>query len=681
MTSLIPTMNEWGRIFCHHAFWMLIQAGVLVAVLWVADRLLRRHLKASIRYAIWLLVLIKLVLPVNFRLPSGIGYWIQWPTPNDSATVQEIPMERAAAFVENAGSVVSESQEAAQPPAISNETLLAVSAIVRPEMTTEASVLTLSVRGWILAVWMAGISGLFAVLCIQWMLLKRMIGRSRNVPADVAQSFSRCKSALSITDTIRICQSDDVSGPAVCGLLRPTILIPSSLINRLEHDQLETVLLHELIHIQRHDLWVNMIQTLLQLFYFYNPFVRLANHFIRKTREQANDEHVLVQLNGRRDHYSAALVEVAAAVVGRPAFAVRLIGVAESKKQLHERITLMMRKSIPTNAKIGFKGTLVLVLLGLALLPMAGGMKAASAVRADTPPISLEQFLAAGKTTTHQILRGNQLADPTMAAAAYTEDAVILPPRHLPALGKSAVTDLYNEGIMKGERILTADVLYEDIRSSGRYLFTVDRASLTVRVPGIEHLLLVHCKTLTVWEIQPDGTLKIKVDAWNFDQIPSAETLLTGTGIAAGNEAFHASADSHKAADASQETLEKVKQISKEFHTACLKGDAALTTSYYADDAFYLADKTGLIHGREHIKANITSFNRQFQLESIGDRIVFAEGTEEMVYVVNQFEWRFRDITQGDQVFTYPGKGVHVWQKQPDGSWKILVDVNSANIE
>jgi hypothetical protein len=49
----------------------------------------------------------------------------------------------------------------------------------------------------------------------------------------------------------------------------------------------------------------------------------------------------------------------------------------------------------------------------------------------------------------------------------------------------------------------------------------------------------------------------------NFDQIPSAETLLTGTGIAAGNEAFHASADSHKAADASQETLERSNRFPK----------------------------------------------------------------------------------------------------------------------
>lgn len=682
MGSLILTLNEWGRLFCHHAVWMLVQTGVLVVVLWALDIFLRRRAKASLRYGIWLLVLAKLVLPVDLALPSGIGYWLHRQTPNDASAARTAHREDTGALPTNDSSPLRVLPAASLPPAASEDPAAAVSFSAAPEAAAASALPALSAEGWIVAIWAAGICCLFAVLFVQFVFLRKVIDRSQDVSAEVSGMLSRRQSSLGMRGTIRICQSDEVSGPAVCGLVRPTILLPSPLIDKLCSDQLETVLMHELLHIQRYDLWVNSIQTLLQLFYFYNPFVRLANHFIRKTREQVNDEHVLVRLNGRRDHYSATLVEVAAAAVGRPAFAVRLIGVAEPKSHLYERITLMMRKKVPVNAKIGFSGILVLVLLGAVLLPMAGRIQVAAApVRADTPPMGQEQFLAASKTLLNQLLKGSQSADAAMAAGVYTEDAVILPPRHLPALGKSAVTELYNEGIMKGERILAADVQYEDVRSSGRYLFTVDRSSMTVRVPGIEHLLLAHCKTLTVWEVQPDGTLKIKVDAWNFDPTPSSEMLLTGRGVTAKDGAFRSAANSQKASDASPETLGKVKQLSTEFHAACLKGDAALTASYYADNAYYLADKTGLIHGREQIKANTTSFNRQFQLERIGDRIVFAEGTEEMVYVVNQFEWTFRDITQGDQVFTYPGKGVHVWQKQPDGSWKILVDVNSVNIE
>jgi beta-lactamase regulating signal transducer with metallopeptidase domain/ketosteroid isomerase-like protein len=540
----------------------------------------------------------------------------------------------------------------------------------------------LSAQGWLFGAWLCGAAILAGGFVWQMMTVKGIIARSRPAPAFLTDLLQQAHAVIRTAGPVSLRMSEEISGPAVCGLMRPVILIPAALPERLAQEQFEAVLLHELSHIQRGDLWLNTVQTFFQIFYFYNPFVRLANHFIRKTREQANDERVLIFMNGRREYYSATLIDVAAAVIGRPVYAVRLIGVAEPKTHLHERITLMMRKSIPTHSKLGFTGILVLVLLAAVLLPMAGRRKAeASPIRTDTPPMSLEQFLAASKTVARQRLNGNQSADAAMAAGVYTEDAVILPPRHLPVLGKSAVTELYDEGISKGERILTADVQYENIRMSGRYVFTVDRASLAVRVPEIEHLLLVHCKTLTVWEVQSDGTLKIKVDAWNFDQTPSSETLLTGRGITAKNGAFRSAANSQKAADASQETLEKVKQLSKEFHAVCLKGDAALTASYYAEDVFYLADKTGLMHGREQIKATITSFNRQYRLENVEDRIVFAEGTEEMVYVVNNFLWKFKDIAQGDQVFSYPGKGVHVWQKQADGSWKILVDVNSANEE
>jgi hypothetical protein len=87
----------------------------------------------------------------------------------------------------------------------------------------------------------------------------------------------------------------------------------------------------------------------------------------------------------------------------------------------------MMRRKIPVNAKIGFSGFLVLVVLAALLLPMAGGLNAAAAVRASAPPMSQEQFLAASKTLLNQLLKGSQSADAAISAGVYTEDAVILP--------------------------------------------------------------------------------------------------------------------------------------------------------------------------------------------------------------------------------------------------------------
>ena len=59
---------------------------------------------------------------------------------------------------------------------------------------------------------------------------------------------------------------------------------------------MRAVLLHELAHIRRGDLWAGHLQTTLQIFYFYNPFLWLANAAIRRVREEAVDEMVLVAM-------------------------------------------------------------------------------------------------------------------------------------------------------------------------------------------------------------------------------------------------------------------------------------------------------------------------------------------------------------------------------------------------
>jgi beta-lactamase regulating signal transducer with metallopeptidase domain len=60
----------------------------------------------------------------------------------------------------------------------------------------------------------------------------------------------------------RIRLTDRPQSPAVCGLFRPVILLPRSLADHLPPAQLRAVLLHELVHLRRGDVWVNCLQAL-----------------------------------------------------------------------------------------------------------------------------------------------------------------------------------------------------------------------------------------------------------------------------------------------------------------------------------------------------------------------------------------------------------------------------------
>lgn len=64
------------------------------------------------------------------------------------------------------------------------------------------------------------------------------------------------------------------------------------------------------------------------MFYFYNPFLWVANAAIRRLRDEAADEAVLDTVGDKDRSYTRRLADVARLVVKRPALRLGLIGVA-----------------------------------------------------------------------------------------------------------------------------------------------------------------------------------------------------------------------------------------------------------------------------------------------------------------------------------------------------------------
>ena len=63
MGELVNLLNTAGGAFVAFAGHMLIQSSVLIVILAALDLVLRKRVKAVVRYWIWLLILAKLLLP------------------------------------------------------------------------------------------------------------------------------------------------------------------------------------------------------------------------------------------------------------------------------------------------------------------------------------------------------------------------------------------------------------------------------------------------------------------------------------------------------------------------------------------------------------------------------------------------------------------------------------------
>ncbi|MDX1925166.1 MAG: M56 family metallopeptidase [Pirellulaceae bacterium] len=163
---------------------------------------------------------------------------------------------------------------------------------------------------WIVVLWCLGVIACALRPMLSWFAIRRM-RRVGTLPVsnellDVLQRVSR---QLGVTRSVQLFQSSVVQVPVVLGYLRPMILLPISLLNNLPISLLETILTHELAHVRRHDFLINLLQTIVETFFFYHPAVWWLSNRIRIEREHCCDD-LVIHVLGNRVEYGRALVAI-----------------------------------------------------------------------------------------------------------------------------------------------------------------------------------------------------------------------------------------------------------------------------------------------------------------------------------------------------------------------------------
>jgi len=372
INNVLIGLNNLGRVFCDYAAGVFVQSALLVIFLLVVDLLLRKRVRAVFRYCIWLLVLVKLILPPTLSLPTGIGYWFGDHLPAATAI-----SDRAfdVARLERA------SPSGEMPQVRPAEDIAENDALITP---ANSALTPLTWQAVLFILWLVGVLAFLVVLIQRIKFVRGLIAVSNPAKKELLYLLEQCRRQIGVRWDIRLRISDTIPSPAVCGFFRPTVLISTPLVEKLSPEGLRAILIHELAHIKRGDLWVNSVQTFLQVIYFYNPFVWFANSIIRRVCEEAVDETVLVTLGGQAKNYSNTLIDIGEMAFWRADLGLRLIGVAESKKALKWRIKHMLNRPIPKSSKLGALGIIVIFIIAAVLLPMAkAGRETRNSVKLD----------------------------------------------------------------------------------------------------------------------------------------------------------------------------------------------------------------------------------------------------------------------------------------------------------
>ena len=251
------------------------QAGVIALAVMAVRLLLRKKVSRRAVCWLWVLVALRLVLPVNLTVESPV-----------SLQAQEAPVTRAYHAMQEAGTQGRESvaeKDTTAPTVTPSVTPSATGTLQKPAQTVTLAVYL----PWLWAIG-AGCMVLYMALSFLWMWCA--LRRAHHVEGNVY----RCR---------------HWSTPFVLGIFAPRIYVPVT----VAEDDLPQVLAHERCHIRRWDHVFKPLAFVLLAVHWFNPVLWAAYILLGRDMENACDEMVLKDADrAQRAAYSRALVACAA---------------------------------------------------------------------------------------------------------------------------------------------------------------------------------------------------------------------------------------------------------------------------------------------------------------------------------------------------------------------------------
>ncbi len=368
-------------------FW---QASLLVLVVSGLDLLIRRWIWPQVRYVLWLLIFAKLLIPPGWHLSTGMvprllgenqellgRVWDrQFPQPASLQRAETAPPETAA---------VQQASPTGQPDRVGTGT----SVRLLPQV-------------YLFGFWLAGMGLFLFLLVLKMAKLRRWHQRQKErktIPPWFHELLVETSRRLNLERLPAIVFSQDAVTPAVYGVLRPVLLLPEHYLDGLSQEEAEHVLLHELCHVKRGDLWVHGLVLLLQVAYWFNPFLLWATRQLRHVREMCCDQTLAARLQDRTDAYRKTLLNTARELLTeRVEPAMGLLGVFEEPFWLVARIRWLEKKTWQHRRSIAATAALVILGMGVLVMPMAG--------RPATPNLAVNPVVPSswGPSSEHQQL-------------------------------------------------------------------------------------------------------------------------------------------------------------------------------------------------------------------------------------------------------------------------------------
>lgn len=366
-------MNAVLKIFLS----LSCSGGLLILALLLGKRLLKNKISRQWQYYIWLVVVLRLLLPFGPEIDL-LGKTYQAV---DGAVTQatSLPPQRPMRNVPGNVSAPAAGRE----QTLENVNSPAEDMATAPPLSDIGELLA----NYVWLIWLVAALGLLIrkITIYQGFIQYIRAGSTPISDMELLNRLSDTAEQTGIKRPTELCINPLISSPLLTGFFHPCIVLPSTDISEKDF---QYVVLHELTHYKRQDMLYKWLVQVTVCLHWFNPLVHLMEREITKACEFSCDEAVLTKIgHDSAQDYGKTLLDAMAAV-GKYKENLGAVTLSENKQLLKERLGAIMNFRKKSRAVRLLTGVLTLCVTAGAAFIGVYSTAAASNYPASTPPVS-----------------------------------------------------------------------------------------------------------------------------------------------------------------------------------------------------------------------------------------------------------------------------------------------------
>jgi beta-lactamase regulating signal transducer with metallopeptidase domain len=322
--SFYAPLAEWSKwawpLLANHLWQATLFFLFALAISWSLNRA-----PARVRYSLWLVALTKFVLPC-----AAIA-----------SLLKQAGIDATSIFTSgNGGQASALAISPYLSPVVSPHAVLHITQSTVPGIGSSAITYAVTVQdqgnwyGALALIWIVGCALLLGLWLKKISLLSSVIRSGKVVTSGrELEILQRVRTWLGLRRRVTLVISTQIAEPGVWSVFKPTVLLPEGISDRLNDHELETIMMHELVHVERWDNLIGIVQRIVCCLLWFHPLVWLLDRQLLAEREQSCDDTV-IRLSGDSQIYASGIRKICRHSIGWELTGLSGVGGSDLKKRI-----------------------------------------------------------------------------------------------------------------------------------------------------------------------------------------------------------------------------------------------------------------------------------------------------------------------------------------------------------